>query len=276
MASSEADAAQIDVHQRDTSAEIQPETPSLSTTDVSDPEHTTDDQHTTDATSNSESESEEDSDDDDEDDDSDEEEMPDWKPVAFPFLRNLSKSLAAVPAPPGRSFAEHQRHWHNAFTAQIDALRTSGEDSQQLTQPPTRKLEIEILDHEELDKHGCGLHCPCDLDSKRDVSGKILVLEEGGGLTKAGFLTMLRDRIYGKCEERAYEWARGEFVGGLDFKMFNWMSFGRGPSSEYRENYQPEEGLRGLPCVFFEVTGVGRGFSAEERVLDERGIPAGG
>lgn len=269
MAPSESDAVHIKLDQ----GEAHPELPSTSTTDVSDPEHTTDDQQTTDATSNPESESDEDDDEDEED--SDEEVMPDWKPVALPFLRNLSKTLSSQPAPPGCSFSAHQKHWHDVFTTQIDALTASGEDSQQLTEPPTRKLEIEILDYEDLEKHGCGLHCPCDLHSERDVSGKILVLEEGGGLTKAGVLTKLRDAIYGECEERAYVWARRDFVGGLDFKMFNWMSFGRGPSSEFRERYQPEERLRGLPCVFFEVTGVRSAFSAEEKMLDERGIPVG-
>jgi hypothetical protein len=251
--------------------EAHPELPSTSTTDVSDPEHTTDDQQTTDATSNPESESDED-DDYDEDEESDEEETPDWNPVAFPFLRQLSKTLSSQRAPPGCSFSAHQKYWYDVFTAQINPLTASGEDSQHLTQPPTRKLEIEVLDYEELEHHGCGLHCPCDLDSERDVTGKILVLEEESGLTKAGILTKLRDAVYGECEERAYVWAQRDFAGGLDFKMFNWMSFGRGPSSEYRQRYQPGRGQHLLPCVFFEVTGVRRGFSAEEKMLDERGF----
>jgi len=237
-----------------TEAEVHSQAPSTSTTDISDAEQTTDDQQDTDATSNPDTEprSDEGADEEaDEEADTESEVEPDWKPVGFPFLRQCSNTLASTPAPAAASFAEHQQHWRDCFSQLLSTLESTDEASTQLTDPLTYKVEVEILDHAELDRHGCGLHCPCDLDDTRNVADKIFVLSSESGLTKGDVLRQLRDHVYGNDNEDSYPWARDTFVGGLNFKTFNWLSYGQAPARAYRGGGRDEE----LPCVFFEVDG---------------------
>lgn len=274
MASSAVDNARVDLSHQDEPSEKHLDAPSASTTDISDADHTaTEPEQTTDATSNDDTETDsEDGPDEDEDEDEDDEPfVPDWNPIAFPFLRRINKVLSSQSAPPGLTFSAHQKHWHSIFNTEINYLKEAKEHDSQLTHPPTTKIELEILDYEELEKHGCGLHCPCDLDEERDVSGKIIVVEDEAGLTKGGLLATVRDEVYGEGEEEGYAWARDVFVGGLDFRGFNWMSFGHSPASGARAGVERD----GLPCLYFEVSGKRRDEKAEGKgsVLDERGIP---
>jgi len=227
---------------------------SMLTTNISGEEPSTDDQQDTDATSNPDSESGADENaDEDADEDAEPDVKPDWKPVAFPFFREWSKTLSSTPAPAASTFAEHQRYWRDRFNGLLSNFEPT-DISTQLTDPPTRKIEIEILDHAVLDLHGCGLHCPCDLDESRNVADKVFVLSCESGLTKGEVLRQLRDRVYGDDDERSYQWARDTFVGGLNFKQLNWMSYGHAPAMAYREGGRGEK----LPCVFFEVDGKRR------------------
>lgn len=245
---------QLTSSEQRTEAEVHSQAPSTSTTDISDAGQTTDDQQDTDATSNLDVElrsDEEAGEEADEESDTESEIVPDWKPVGFPFLRQCGDTLASTPAPSAISFAEHQRHWRDRFNQMLSTLEFANDASTQLTDPPTHKVEVEILDHAELDQHGCGLHCPCDLDDARNVADKIFVLSSESGLTKGDVLRQLRDHVYGNDDEGSYPWARDTFVGGLDFKTFNWLSYGQAPAGAYRGGRRDEE----LPCVFFEVDG---------------------
>ena len=249
------------------SSEADLEAPSISVTDVSDVEASS-----TEATQVSESET---SNNDDEEYDSDHtatgvEYI--WEPHGFSFLRRISNDLTTHRPGPGLTFKEHQHHWRSVFGAILAKVTDKGEANTQLTVPPIPKLEVELLDPIVLDTHGCGLHCPCDLDRDRDVHGKVFILECETGLTGGEFLKQLGEVLYGEDEPERYGLMRDVFAGGLDFDKFNWMSSDGEMFPPSRTRYNPEERL---PCLYVEVIGRRAECESKEKgkLLDERGIP---
>jgi hypothetical protein len=154
------------------------------------------------------------------------------------------------------SFAEHQRHYQAKFYSILQTIREAGTAECKLSEAPTKKMEIEILDHNVLEEHGCGMHCPCDLDSARNVDNKILVLEHDTGITQQFLLETVRNFVYGEEDATKYRLMQDIFSGGLTFDKFNWMSSAGELNCTYRNKGKAKvTELEHLPCLFVEVSG---------------------
>lgn len=177
-----------------------------------------------------------------------------WVPNGSEFLNRIGKELdSASPAPVNLSFSEHQQYWKAKFDALVQKISNDGTADTQLTEPPIKPFEIEILDYRNLDEHGCGLHCPCDLDSTRNVEHKVFILSHESGLTHKIFLEQLRDILHSQEGQAQYSVAQDVLAGKLSVKGFNWMM----SSGEiWNAGREGKDSGQALPCVYVEVDGT--------------------
>ena len=145
---------------------------------------------------------------DDEDDDDDDD---DYKHLAGPlwdFVAHRCKAVASAPesSQHGTDFAAFKAYWRQHFDKlRGDWAATKDNQTAFITDPPLKKLGIELLDNK-------GPHeCPCCLPN----ADPDIMIQADGGITEDGFLEAIRDYLWGENVQVEDLALRKAYGGGL-------------------------------------------------------------
>lgn len=90
-----------------------------------------------------------------------------------------------------QDFPTFKTFWHDKFDEMGKELALRGEIDLFISDPPLKKLEIEILDYNR--RRGDSYDCACCLP----YQDAYIVINDGGGITRGMFLRAIRDALYG-------------------------------------------------------------------------------